>query len=636
MKKKAQHTSHDKSGGSVSRDRKKSSGEVDSRRAIVLAGIVLMVITFAVYWQAGSHDFIHLDDNVYVTQNPQMAKGLTLSGIVWALTSVDVMYWHPVTLLSHLLDVQLYGMNPHGHHLTSVIIHVFSTGLLLLLLFRLTGTVWQSSFVAALFALHPLHVESVAWVAERKDVLSAFFWFLTLLLYAAYVKKRTTTLYLLTFAAFVLGLMSKPMIVTLPVVLLLLDFWPLGRYHLEEQHHGDHQPRGWLSRLSPLAKEKVPFLACSIFSAVVTIYAQIKMGGMPTVSTLSLGFRLENALVAYLTYISKTLWPHDLAIMYPLLTAIPLWYAVCALVLLLLVSAATIRLGRHHPYLPVGWFWFLITLLPVIGLTQAGVQSTADRFTYIPHIGLFIMVAWGVPALLKKTPAKQWILGLLAGGAILASALVTWQQLGYWQDEVSLYQHALRVTSSNYTMHANLGGVFLDRGDLAGAIREYRSALEINPNYADGHYNLGVALATKGDLAAAIKEFQQALTIKPKYADAHNNLGVALAASGDLAAAIREYQAALAIRPAYSDAHNNLGIALAARGDLEGAIREYRTVLAINPDYAAAHNNLGEALAKKGELEAAIEAYQKALALNPNLSEAQNNLAAALALKKGH
>jgi tetratricopeptide (TPR) repeat protein len=593
-----------------------------------------MVVTLAVYWQAGSFDFIHFDDNLYVTQNPHVATGFSVSNILWAFTAVDVMYWHPLTLLSHMLDVQLYGMNPHGHHFTNIIVHMGSTALLLYLLFRLTGAVWQSLFVAALFALHPLHVESVAWVAERKDVLSAFFWFLTLLLYAAFVEKRTTTRYLLTFVSFVLGLMSKPMVVTLPVVMLLMDFWPLNRSKPAEYKDGHGLPTGFLAQLLPHVKEKIPFFVCSLFSVVITIYSQLKMGGMPTVGALSPGLRIENAFVSYLTYIAKTVWPHDLAILYPLPAAIPLWHAIGAFAILLLASAATIRLGRQHPYLPVGWFWFLITLLPVIGFTQAGVQAMADRFTYIPHIGLFLMVAWGIPPLMKEIPARQGILALLAGGVLMASAAATWYQLGYWRDEAALYQHALRVTASNHTMHANLGGLFLARGDLEAALGEYREALALSPTDADAHYNLGVALARKGDLAEAVSEFRSALVLKPGYADAHNNLGVVLARRNEHAEALKEYRAALAINPSYADAHNNLGVAFASRGELDAAIAEYRAVLALRPDDAAAHNNLGEALAGKGDLAAAIPEYEKALALAPDLTEARTNLQTALALQR--
>jgi tetratricopeptide (TPR) repeat protein len=593
-----------------------------------------MAVTLAVYWQAGRFDFIHFDDNLYVTQNPHVSTGFSLSNMLWAFTSVDVMYWHPLTLLSHMLDVQLYGMNPHGHHATNIIVHMGSTALLLYLLFRLTGTVWQSLFVAALFALHPLHVESVAWVAERKDVLSAFFWFLTLLSYAAFVEKPTRSRYLFTFASFVLGLMAKPMVVTLPVVMLLLDFWPLNRSNLTEQGTGPGHAPGFLARLLPLVKEKIPFFACSLLLVAITIYSQLKMGGMPTVGALSLGLRIENALVSYLTYIAKTVWPHDLAILYPLPAAIPLWHAIGAFAILLLASAATIRFGRQYPYLPVGWFWFLITLLPVIGFTQAGVQAMADRFTYIPHIGLFLMVAWGIPPLLEKISSKEVILALLAGGVLTASAAATWHQLGYWRDEAVLYQHALRVTASNHTMHANLGGLFLARGDLEAALGEYREALALSPTYADAHYNLGVALARKGDLAEAIREFRSALALKPGYADAHNNLGVVLARGNEHAEAMREYRAALAINPSYADAHNNLGIAFASRGELDAALAEYRAVLVLRPDDAAAHNNLGEALAGKGDLAAAIAEYEKALALAPDLTEARTNLQTALALRR--
>ena len=493
-------------------------------RSIVLICLALILFVVAVYMQAGNHQFLNFDDDVYVTANPHIISGITGKNILWSFTSVEAANWHPVTWLSHMADVQFYGMNPRGHHLTSVAIHAITTAILFLLLFNITGARWQSSIVAALFALHPLHVESVAWVAERKDILSAFFWFLTLLLYAEYSAKRKTALYLFTLVSFVLGLMSKPMLVTLPVVMLLMDYWPLNRFGRDQ----DDGVTGRWSVLIPLVKEKIPFFVCSLLSSVVTIIAQHSGGAIKSLNAAPPLLRIENALVAYLTYIGKTLWPRDLAVLYPIPPSFPLWQVIGALLILLLVSAATIRARRHHPYLAVGWAWFVVTLVPVIGLVQVGVQAMADRYTYISLTGLFIMAVWGIPDLVKGLKYREGILMLLAGAVITVSAALSWQQLGYWQDNDSLYRHTLHVTADNYVIHNNLGIVLANRWNLDAAIQEFQEALRINPKYSEAHYNLGMTFAIKGNVDGAIWELQEALRINPEHPKAQLNLGVAL------------------------------------------------------------------------------------------------------------
>jgi tetratricopeptide (TPR) repeat protein len=560
---------------------------------IVLVCIVLVFITLAVYMQTGDHEFLNFDDYVYITKNPHVAAGLKSSNVAWAFTSIEEGNWFPITRLSHMTDVQLYGMSPSGHHLTNVAIHTLSALLLFLLFLRLSGGLWQSAFVAFLFALHPLHVESVAWVAERKDVLSGLFWFLTLIFYAEYVERRKISLYILALFSFVLGLMSKPMLVTLPIVMLLMDFWPLGRFRCGEQGPGLRQ---FINRALPLIKEKLPFFLCSFFSALITIYAQQKGGAIANLAAAPFQLRFENALVAYVKYIGKTIWPHDLAVLYPFPSSIPLWQVISSLFIMLLVSAAAVWTGRRRPYLAVGWFWFLITLVPVIGLIQVGVQSMADRYSYIPVIGLFIMAAWGVPDLTKGLKHRQGILALLAGTVITASAALTWQQLGYWKDSFSLFQHTLQVTTGNYIIHNNLGNVFADTGNLDTAISEFREAIRIRPNFIEARNSLGLVLVRKGNLDAAIKEYQKALWINPSKQYVHYNLGIALASKGDLDAAIREYQKELEINPNYTKALNNLGIALAGKDDLDAALRKFKEALRINPNDEMAHINLGIAL----------------------------------------
>jgi protein O-mannosyl-transferase len=607
-----------------------STSRTASFNSIILVCVALVAVTFAVYLQVGNHQFIVFDDDTYVTQNEHVANGLTGPNIVWAFASVEEGNWHPVTWLSHMADVQLYGMNPRGHHLTNVALHIVSSLLLLFLLLRMTGSLGRSSFVAALFALHPLHVESVAWVAERKDLLCAFFWFLTLLFYTDYVKKRKTGLYLLTLFSFVLGLMSKPMLVTLPIVMLLIDFWPLERYRDVEQHPGQQQLS---SIVKVLIKEKIPFFICSLFSGVITIYAQHKGGATSGLDTVPFLFRLENALVAYATYLAKTLYPHDLGVLYPIKSSLPLGQVTGSLFVLLLISVVALRGWRRYPFFSVGWFWFLITLLPVIGLIQVGSQSMADRYTYLPGIGLFIMFSWGVPALSGRLQHRERFLAPLAALVILASALATWRQLGYWRDSIALFQHTLQVTSNNYLINSNLGGALAQKGNLDAAIQQFNESLQINQNFATTHYNLGLTLVDKGDLDGGIQQLEVALRMTPNDAKTHYGLAVALFRKGSVDAGIRHYQAALLISPNDAKAHYGLGIALARKGDLNAAIVEYLATLRLSPDLADAHNNLGAALATQGNLDAAIQEFREVLRINPNDTFAQDNLGRALAQK---
>lgn len=472
----------------------KTSGKNSYAASTVFLCVLLAVIVSAVYMQVGNHEFLNFDDGEYVMDNPHITSGITGKNIIWAFTSVDAANWHPITWFSHMADVQFYGMNPRGHHLTNVFIHTVSSLFLFLLLFRLTGTLWQCLFVATLFALHPLHVESVAWVAERKDVLSTLFWFITLLLYSEYVAKRKPALYVFSLFAFILGLMSKPMLVTLPVVMLLMDFWPLNRFRHWEKGQGPHQ---LLNRAIALVKEKIPYFACSIFSGLVAIYAQHAGGAMSGLNELSIWFRIENALISYVRYIGKTFWPSDLAVYYPLPLSIPLWQAICSLLVLLVLTAAAIRVGRRHPFFAVGWFWFIVTLVPVIGLVQVGDQSMADRYSYIPITGLFIMAAWGVPVVTNGLRHQNGILALLAVTVITMSTVLTWQQLGYWRDSISLYRHSLRVTTDNYFIHTCLGSVLASKGDLEPAIQEFREALRIRPDNVEARNKLGLALVLK-------------------------------------------------------------------------------------------------------------------------------------------
>lgn len=522
-----------------------------------LCALALLVITLTVYLPVGTHPFLTMDDQTYVVQNPHVATGLSAANIRWAFTAVAAANWHPLTWLSHMADASWFGMKPGSHHLTSVALHIISALLLFLLLLRLTDCLWQSFFVAALFALHPLNVESVAWVAERKNVLSTLFCFLTLHCYCSYAATHRTSAYLLTLAAFVLGLMAKPMLVTLPMVMLLLDYWPLGRWRRSP-------PRA--ATAITLVSEKIPFLCCALLSALVTFHAQQTGGALADLSVIPVQLRLENALVAYATYLGKTLWPQNLALYYPFPTAIPLWQVFAALCLVLFLSATAVAAGRQRPYLVVGWCWFVLTLVPVIGLIHVGDQALADRYTYIPVIGLFIITAWGAADLTRGLRHRQILLAVLAVIVISAAATQSRHQLGYWRDSITLYRHTLNITTANYIIHTNLG----------------------------------IALQAGGDLDGAREAYREALRIKPTYAAAHNNLGNVLVIEGDADGALREYGAALAACPNDTRLHNNLGHALVMKGELDAAIQEFRAALRLDPHNAVALANLASALARKG------------------------------------
>jgi Flp pilus assembly protein TadD len=583
-----------------------SSTTIDSRSLFltVLVCLVLVLATFAVYWQVTGHDFVLLDDNLYVYENPHVQNGLTLDSIIWAFTTTHAGFKIPLTWLSLMLDFELYGLNAGGYHLTNLLLHIANVLLVFFILRFMTGALWRSAFVAALFALHPLHVESVAWVTERKDVLSTLFWLLTMWAYLGYVERPGMRRYLLIIVSFTLGLMAKPMLVTLPFILLLLDYWPLGRFHTSEQSHSHHattpkaihlrQPRSTVFRL---VWEKLPLFALAAVVSAVTFLAQKSEGAVKSFRVFPIGVRFANALVSYINYIKKMIWPHPLAVYYPHPgNSLPVWKAAGAGVLLLCISILVLRAARRYPYLVVGWLWYIGTLVPVIGFVQAGSQAMADRFTYVPLIGLYIIIAWGVPEILSRLPHRNLYLATLSTTLFLFLMALTWKQLQYWKNSISLLEHTLEVTSNNWLCHNNLG-VALDReGRTDEAINHYLDALRIKPEYAKAHNNLGVALDREGRTDEAINHYREAVRIKPEYAEAHYNLGKALAREGRTDEAINHYLDALRIKPEYAEAHNSLGIAFARKGNLDMAVKHFQKALQINPNFSFARDNLQQAL----------------------------------------
>jgi tetratricopeptide (TPR) repeat protein len=625
---------------------------------VISVCIVLTIAILAVYWQVKDHAFINLDDNLYVTENPHVQAGLTIENLKWAFTTTQLPYWHPVTWLSHMLDVQIFGLKAGGHHLVNVFFHIANTLLLLLVLQRMTKTLWRSAFVAALFALHPLHVESVAWVAERKDVLSTLFWILTMGAYAYYRESPGYRRYLLVIVAFTLGLMSKPMLVTLPFVLLLLDFWPLGRLQPakdagKDSRHAAHPedlvrkkrkgavvsaakttereewpitPLRW-TVLRPLLLEKAPFLALAAFSSVITIINQ--QMAMASLQALPVDTRIANALVSYVKYIGMMIWPLDLAVFYPHPYKQPAWLVLGAFIALVAATFLILRKTNRFPYLGVGWLWYIGTLLPVIGLFQAGPQEMADRFTYVPMVGVLIMAAWGIPDALKNWSRRKTALGALAGIAILACAGLTWGQVQLWRDSITLFAHTLKVTTGNYITHNNMGTALSDQGRIEEAIAHYRSALRIAPRYVKAWNNLGIAYEASDQSAKAIETYQEALRLDPNDAETLNNLGSAYGKSGQTAKAIETIEQALRINPMYDEAWNNLGNTYGGNGETAKAIEALQKAIRINPRYAKAWNNIGIAYAESGRNVEAIEAFQRCLHIKPGQADVWSNLAVA-------
>jgi protein O-mannosyl-transferase len=615
--------------------------------------VLLMLVTVTVYWPVTGYGFVDFDDQAYVTENSQVQGGLSWQAVTWAFLNPVCCNWHPLTVLSHMLVCQVSGLNPWGHHLTNVLLHALNSMLVFMLLRQMTGATWRSLLVAALFAVHPLHVESVAWVSERKDVLSGCFGLLALMAYARYARGRmpnaecrmqkpatpstqqfrvsrftfhTPAFYLLSLLLFSLGLMSKPMLVTLPFVMLLLDYWPLRRL----------EPSTINSRLSTtlrLVAEKIPFFALAVVLSVLTFVVQRRGGSLAMAEHLPLGARLGNALISYGRYLGKLFWPTDLAVFYPHPGQWPTEKILLATGLILGICVLLILVRRRYPFLLVGWLWFCGMLVPMIGLVQTGEQAMADRHTYAPAIGVIVALVWGLHGLAKGGRYQQLGLSVAGSMAIVLCLALTRQQLGYWQNSETLFRHALEVTENNYLAHKAFGDALDGKGQMDEAVRQYREALRLKPAYPLAHNNLANTLAKKGQIDEAIRQYQEALRLTPGYVDAHFNLGNTLLKEGQIDEAIRQYQEALGLKPDYAEACNNLGAALDQKGQTDEAIRQYREAIRLKPANAGAHNNLGFVLSKKGQTDEAIRQYQEAIRLKPDYADARKNIGLALGKK---
>lgn len=592
-------------------------------RTVILICMALAVVTYAVYWQVLDHDFVNFDDPHYVYENPVVKKGLTIEGIGWAFSSFHRSNWHPLTWISHMADVQLFGLNAGKHLFVNLFFHTVNSIVLFLLLFRMTGGLWQSAFVAALFALHPLHVESAAWVSERKDVLSTFFWLATMWAYAVYAERPNIVRYTAVVVLFILGLMAKPMLVTLPFVLLLMDFWPLQRLNafLPEK-------KAAKSVKSPLALviEKAPLFVLVIVSCVVTYMAQNYGGAVRSFDQMSLGIRVSNALVSYVVYIFKMVWPHPLAVYYPHPASLPLWQILGAGLILAAVTIFLFYRARKLPFALVGWLWFLGTLVPVIGLVQVGGQALADRYTYIPSIGLFMAIAWGAPLLLSRFPKQKLVAAIAAGAVLIVFAVLTYNQVGYWKNGFTLFYHAAEKTDGNWLANFNVGNAYLRSKRYNEAAERYKLTLKFKPDHIKAHINLGMAMLRQGKEEEAVRLFKAALKLDKNSAEAHGNLGIVYAQKGRLDEAESHFREAVRLEPDNGKAYANLGSLLWSQGSREEALEFFIKGVRLAPGDANTRNNLGNALWAMDRLEEAKEQFTEALRINPGHGQARRNL----------
>ncbi len=517
-----------------------------------------------------------------------------------------------------MLDFQLFGLNPHGTHIVNLLFHITNALLLLFIFYRLTGAVWRSAFVAALFALHPLHVQSVAWASERKDVLSTFFFMLTVIAYCRHTERPTLKRYIMIILFFTLGLMAKPMLVSLPFVLLLLDYWPLQRFAFEAIP-GRNQKR---FPVFFLILEKIPLFLLAALSSAVTYMVQKKGGSVYTLTSLPLTSRLSNAFVSYMIYIQKTIWPNGLAVFYPFPKFLPKWEIAGAVVVFSLTTLATLLLSKRFKYLTVGWFWYLITLVPVIGLVQAGAQARADRYTYVPLIGLFIMAAWGIPELTDKLHIPQKLLAVPAVLLLACLSAATWDQAAYWQNSITLFGHAIEVTKGNYIAYDSLGGTYMNKGDYRKALQYYDKEIEINPRYPNAFYNRGVARADLRDYQQALADYQKTVELDPGYANAYYNGGNIFASFGNYQDSISCYRKAVQANPELIGAYNNMGNSYAAIGDYAQAIANFTKVMELDPGYVNAYLMRGIAYRKLGDTQRAYADLEAAARLGEKHAQA--------------
>ena len=641
---------------------------ISSVRRDLLICLTLFITTITLYWQVTAYDYINFDDPEYVANNLVVKQGISKETITWAFKTTKTANWHPLTWISYLLDVHFFGSTPGLHHLINLLLHATNAVLLFIVFRRMTAGVWSSAIVAALFAIHPLHVESVVWISERKDVLSTLFWILVMWCYTGYAIHKDIKRYLAALVFFSLGLMAKPMLVTLPCILLLLDYWPLDRLHLFREKTDSNKIS--LSHVLPLIWEKIPFFVITMASSIVTFIVQKSEGAVKSLDLIPLNLRLANAVDSYISYLKNMIWPYPLAVFYPYPAYYPWWQTIGSLLLLIAMFYLAFRNMKRHPYLLVGWLWYVGSLVPVIGIVQVGSQAMADRYTYVPAIGIFVIFVWGIHELLQHWHIHK--AGIVTATLLLFAALIpaTWVQTTHWKDSTTLFRHAIAVTTDNYLAHSNLAGTYAQNRQFDKAIEHYFEALRVKPDYAMAHNNLGLALVHKGRYSDAIEHYAEALRLNPDYPEAHNNFGIALAQQGSWNEAINHYRKAIQLRPHYAQAHSNLAtvlvkeermneaishyseavnsdpyfetaiillaLALSQQGQIDEAVLTLENGLKRLPTSADLNNHLGMLHHVSGNLDTAVIFYRKAISLQSDHSEALDNLAAALVHQKAY
>jgi tetratricopeptide (TPR) repeat protein len=555
-----------------------------NKKYFYLIIIFLIIASLLAFGRIAGNDFVNFDDTGYITENDHVQSGFSPQNIKWAATAVVVSNWHPLTMLSHMLDWKIFGANASGHHLVSLLLHIGAVIFLFLFLYKTTNRIWPSALAAAFFALHPLRVESVAWASERKDVLSMFFGMAALYAYAFYVEVPRLSRYFLCLILFALALMSKPMMVTLPFVLMLLDYWPLNRWQKTSAKVNLH-PTG------KLILEKIPFLLLTMASGIITFWAQNKEGSVASADIVPFLTRTANAVFSYAAYLEKTFRPVNLAVFYPYDFFIPLWKTLLSFTILLLITVAVLYYIRKLPFLFVGWFWYLGTFIPVIGLVQVGTQAMADRYTYLPSVGIAMMLAWGIPSLIKNEFIREKILFPAALTVIIIISVLTWQQCGYWRDSTSLFNHALRVTKNNDKIH-NVLGSFLDKkGRNNEAVYHYNKAIQIAPYHYGYYNNRGKAYAIMGEHKKSIEDYNKSISLKPDYADAYYNRGTLYGKTGQYQFALEDFNKAISLAPEHIKAFNNRGIVHTKLGLFQEALNDLNKAISLKHDYADAWNN---------------------------------------------
>jgi len=584
----------------------------------ILLCVFIAASILIVYLQVANHEFTNYDDDKYVSENRLIQKSLSIETIVKVLTIETAGNWHPVTMLSHMLDYHMYGMEPGCHFLTNVLFHTLNTVLLFFLLKNTTGYLWRSAFVAILFALHPLHVESVAWISERKDVLSTFFWLLTIRSYTHYSRYSVLKRYIIVMLFLILGLMTKPMLVTLPFVLILFDFWPLKR----------HETEGFTC--SRIFYEKIPLFILIVASSIITMIYQQKGGAVKTIASYPFYIRIENAIVSYIAYIGKILWPFRLAAYYPHTGEPPFLQIVVSLAILFFIILLSLYYSKKKPWFIFGWFLYLGTLVPVIGFVQVGSQALADRYTYIPSIGIFIMLVWTIADFFSKYRYKKAGATIATVSIISILIILSWLQTSYWQNSITLFKHALNVTANNHIAHNNLGLALKKSGKTKKAISHYKKSIDIKPGYVIAHNNLGVALSETGNIEEAIKHYATAIKIMPEFINPHINLASIFLDTGKPEKAVDECRKALKVSSEKPELFIILGDALSALEKTDRAAEQYKKAISIDPYSTIAHNRFGAFLFKNNKIDRALSHFKKALTIEPGNKNFQANYTTAL------